>query len=1557
MPSEKELTFYNKKPTSLLKDSAAKKLCVYIPDNAMEKVLVNDTRGVMPPPEILNVNLAYGLKNVKIDLPKVNIPNEVILKHEVDRYRKLFQCKQQTARKSLSQEKLNGSHLNHSESYNFQSKPEVQFEEEGLKTTAKILNFTCTKCRDKIRYSPNDLQKHFQLLHCGELPSYPCEMCNFSANDFQSFKQHRRIHRSTLVKCEICNDEHSYTLLDLTKHFTSKHCINGHFQCEKCGFSTRDVGTFVQHIHRHNEIQYKCGKCHHISFTKGEFQKHLLVHADSFPFSCQYCSYSAPRKDYLLKHVIALHRDHLYAKDKLEKDKCEKRIVKTSAGLKLILKRYKTGASRKALWRRKKINNGNDKTEEQNAQVLRNLNKIQVKSEELNQPVKELHVNEENDQIIHNEKHNLQGGTLSPITMQYNKAEDGSSSGLGLLKNAVHGPTVLMVKNNKISVPANYSAKFMGFKMVDGKQHIVIKLLPTNKQNSHLSGQKSDGSKDASTDSLLQTADIFGLSSGVTSHVTNQQTLKNNSLHPLTSTSFSTPCLGKAKAEKQNNALSNSRNISQTVESPTLVVGKNSTHLPMKPGSSTAPCDLVTKVGTRGNVLSWDSCIAHSCPQVLSPTVTDTLHYDPMKMPFPTEFKIQNGGVSSNSAPNYLCYSSVDSSNQGLLPFHNYSKIDTSDNPCNIWMPTDDRPKDFTFNRMFPLQNSLRSDSVSSFSQSVRGVNPEKCASSQLNINTMYGHLNTNNSLSSRNQSKCVIDRQYFIEKGHGGSKQYLDTNVKQVFENVAEKSKAENVSDCVNSSLMPKITSVFSLRSKQASNFLSPEVNQLLQDVLKVKSATQQESHTKLNKCLKLHCDQSFSCPQTDDKTFTHLQDSTACGLSTSANVGICMSKRELNVKCNATNEDIYFGKERHTPVTSLDAEEMDKLSRTAGVGALLKTHTDAIITQQLVKDRLRSTTQNPSGFPPVLPEQKKTLLVQSSSPRFLVPSHRANQPSLQVVSGKPVPSKSTSDVHLTKSIPTSFLLNKGPGMILTLSSGTLGTVANVTGDNPQILGRVASKDYGKITVPTSKTELKNDSFRNVNSSSGISRASDGAVSGSSNSKSFKAPLTMRNSADCSVKGISSQKMLPERPGTVFSSLESVKQQEMPQKQPVYARLPDGRQAVFLKCTTPNKPVVQKHNVFQDNAFNQNYQPKKTGAMQQTLLLKIKTSTSDVTTDLNQSVNNSVPSLQLDKMQSFRNPALEQKQTILTSSDALFLPGRLMPANASLANSNSAHCVLPVEPVHSTKSVGAWSQRCSINSTKAVIANKGNSSNSQKSKWSTRNKISEVKPCLKQTGPKRSEAVVSQRNKNSKRKTKTDFQEPPRKKIMLHRKCKEKNQTEVVSKSGGPYRPRASKETVRTLKLLPFNSKQLVKCPRRNQPVVVLNHPDADVPEVVNVMKTIAKFKGHVLKVSLSKRTIDALLEPAFCNTLDIATEDVSRRRHRMIKPISPVKERFVLKLTLKKTSKNNYQIVKTTSDNILKANFSCWFCGRIFDNQDNWVGHGQRHLMEATRDWNSLV
>ncbi|NXF99387.1 Z518A protein, partial [Sakesphorus luctuosus] len=1551
MSSEKEPFFCDKKQINFLNHNSVKNFSA---DTTLEKELVPLTTRIRP--AILDVNLAYGLKNVKIELPKVNIPNEVLMKHEVDRFRRLFQCKQQTARKSLSLEKINGSNPDCSEGSHLQNKPEVQFEKE-LKTAAKILNFTCTKCKDNIRYSPNDLQKHFQLLHYGELPLYPCEMCSFSANDFQSFKQHRRvIHHSTFVKCELCNDEQIYTLLDLTKHFISKHCVNGHFQCEKCGFSTRDVGTFVQHIHRHKDIPNKCGKCHQENFTEEELQNHLLVHTSMFSFGCHYCSYSTSRKDYLLKHIIALHRDHFIAKEKLEKDKYEKRIVKTPAGLKLVLKRYKIGGSKKAFWRRKEISSGSDNTGEENAQVLRSVNKIQTNAEELNQCMRDVETNEEKDQVKYTEKHNFMEGVFSSTAAQYNKADDGTSYGLGLLKNGVHGPTVLMVKNNKIAVPANYSAKFMGFKMVDGKQHIVIKLLPTSKQNEYLLGQKTDPVKDGSATPLLQTADPCGLSSGAIPHVTDQSTLKNNSVHPLTSPPLSCPAphSGKLKVEQQKNSVLYGRSVSETVAPSNTTVGKSSNYLPMMLGSTVPPCEKVTKVGTQ-NSISWGSFSSSSHPQVLPPTITDTLHYDPVKMPFFPELKIQNGGLNNSNGTDNLYYStSVDSSNEALLSFHNYSKVDSWRNPCSIRMSTGDRHKEFISSKTVSFQNS-GSESASSYSELMKGLKAEKVMSAQSNISKTYEHINTkNNSMSFKRQSKCGVDSKCFMDDQHNGQ-QYLDTNIDQGFQNVAEKFQ-EDASDCVNSFLMPKITSVFSLQSEQAANYLSPEIKQFLQDVLKVKT-TQQESPNKTNNCVKLHSDKLLSGHETRNTALTHLKSSTAaCGFQRPpSNVDFHLYKRELNARCS-TNEGTCCGRERQTPRTSFDSQDVDKLSITQGVGTLLKTCTDSVITQQLVKEKVLSAAQNPSSFSPVLPvlqEQKKTLLFKSLPSGFFVPLHLANQPTQQVASGKSLPSRGSSDGHVTKGVPASFVSNKEPGMILTFS-GSVGTVASASNDSDssQVLRGIASRELGKISISTSKVKGENDSFGNLRNS--CNREACSTANDSLNSMPVKGPPVTTNSLESSVKG-SFVKVLPEHQDALFGSLESVNQQEIKQEQDVYALLPDGQQGAFLKYMTPNKPVVHKPIFFQHSALYQDCQPKKTGAMQQQLLPKMKPPTSDTLADTTQPVSNSVPSLHRDNLQ-FLTPALAQKQTNLSFNDALILPGGLMPANASLASSNPACCVPPVEPVYSTQSAGIQLQKGSIESTQVITANNRNNFGCQKSTWRIQNRTTKVKPSVKQTGAKSSETVGVQRNKNFKRKKKASCPEPPRKKVMLHRKRKRKNQAAAVSDSGSPYKQRASKETVRTLKLLPFNSNQLVKCPRRNQPVVVLNHPDVDVPEVVNVMKTIAKFKGHVLKVLLSKRTIEALLQPAFCNPLDVTTDDFSQKRYRTVKPIIPVKERFVLKLTLKKTSKNNYQIVKTTSDNTLKAKFSCWFCGRIFDNQDNWVGHGQRHLMEATRDWNSL-
>ncbi|NXP00313.1 Z518B protein, partial [Certhia brachydactyla] len=171
--------------------------------------------------------------------------------------------------------------------------------------------------------------------------------------------------------------------------------------------------------------------------------------------------------------------------------------------------------------------------------------------------------------------------------------------------------------------------------------------------------------------------------------------------------------------------------------------------------------------------------------------------------------------------------------------------------------------------------------------------------------------------------------------------------------------------------------------------------------------------------------------------------------------------------------------------------------------------------------------------------------------------------------------------------------------------------------------------------------------------------------------------------------------------------------------------------------------------------------------------------------------------------------------------------------------------------------------------------------------------------------------------------------------------KRKTRAQSETTSSSDMSYLL-----TARRLRLVPLKMNQLIKCPRRNQPVVVLNHPDVDSPEIINVMKTINKYKGQVLKVVLSERTSSCLGVKRYRKRLTLQNTETGNQ----------AKKQSMLKMKLKKTHKNNYQVVETSPAEALQCLFKCWFCGRVYMDQEEWISHGQRHLIEATKGWDVL-
>lgn len=161
-----------------------------------------------------------------------------------------------------------------------------------------------------------------------------------------------------------------------------------------------------------------------------------------------------------------------------------------------------------------------------------------------------------------------------------------------------------------------------------------------------------------------------------------------------------------------------------------------------------------------------------------------------------------------------------------------------------------------------------------------------------------------------------------------------------------------------------------------------------------------------------------------------------------------------------------------------------------------------------------------------------------------------------------------------------------------------------------------------------------------------------------------------------------------------------------------------------------------------------------------------------------------------------------------------------------------------------------------------------------------------------------------------------------------------ETNQQES-SPAARPQQHLVPKRQQRTLRLVAINPSQPVKRPAGDQPVVVLNHPDADVPQVARIMEVVNKYR-EVRKVLLSRRTLRALSAPE----TDDPTEDQGESR---------VQERFALRLKFRRVSRKKYKVVGVASpEREAASRFSCWFCGRVFSSQQEMMVHRQRHLMD---------
>lgn len=1356
--------------------------------------------------------------------------------------------------------------------------------QQGAIFSGKILSFCCSECKDDATYSPNDLLKHFQGAHKGTLPTYPCDLCSFVTNEFSGLQRHRIGHRNTLVTCEICNDGVQYSLLWLTRHYTNCHSRNGHFSCKKCEFSTRDAGTFVQHIHHHNERNHKCVKSPHVSPTQGELHRHNLAHSaqNTFPFSCHICGYSAARREYLSKHLTVAHGEEVDRTNKWRANEDNSGV--NSSGLKLFYKKTPPGgAPRESQWM-SKLNslpavglldhNGRlfnpEKTLEDTQQFLERAVGVTKESNKWTKsPLKS------EPQGLH---------AISQTTTQPKLQEHENSPARELLNPTnSNGLTVLMVKN-KISIPPNCTTKVMGFKMVDGKKHLVLKVIPAKQEDSaeheicdsHTGVDEDKTTSSPSSSFSPVTGSLISLESGESNEIGAKKLLKSSikeesqefENHTGNHLSF----IEEHKASTENKSVSFPASINVDL----LSTASKDLQSTQSNGRS-SPHEV--SFCSRDHSLSANP-LSDSKIRLLPMTETETSKdktvvsavdtNEPCQSQLPDDKTITANTISHAKSDHEM---TVD--DKPVSANIQQSKISADKMSCKSNAEQNDciKIEKNTDGDLLAVDRQ-DSDKVSSETTAVKTLYSISLAGENIKFpaNFRYGSSASNDTAVLNHKSSEVTKKDTDCSPHKTSTDDAKDCSAE--VENTSLNSPSQEVFSFHNYSKDTSGSSPESMQPEEESQMLEEEEceDDFGDWSLTLPASPLPNEQPEEDESSKQEGAKDGEAERIREKELQRVSDSDIevdeCIATVDDSVPVLPEEKEKEIDSSVSDTKQEGG-------TLVGDKAPANVNSVSVLGKILEKHSDAIISQQLEKERMRNSATAQETVKPTkttlrilqTPEGKQQMFLQTSETPYAVPVQLKSGAGFKLIT------KSCSPKINVSYVPGIETPNRTTGVALTLNGGRIGMAAqNSSGETK---GQTSTSGGNRYIVNTAALKGPILLSGAVKSSSG-----DQATNTAQTCYLVQRPVPVGES------GESSKTVLATRPVLAMPVKATDKT----------STLQLGRQAYLVRYISPAKSGVLLNNS-DGKAPNQSNQGNESG--KQRVFLKIvkgPNGTRFLTTA----------------------PYTTGKKPVYLATSSLQSPCLLMSSHKSFTNasgltSNSQGLkLIPAQIKHVVP--------------QSTVQSRGN------------HNVALQKAQLV-PGPTRPQ---SQR-KRRRRALFEDLESAPKTR-RISNKSAEKDATSI-------WEP-AAKDVERTLRLCPFSPLQEIKYPRRNQPVVVLNHPDADVPEVANIMRSVNKYKGEVLKVALSENTVKALSEPS-----GLSKQSASNAGGRPRPVGRTVAERFILKLRLKKTSRNKYEVVRSSSaGSEQQATFCCWFCGRVFSNQEDWIGHGQRHLMEATRDWNKL-